>query len=204
MLSTAARFVLVALVIATAVLSPSLRADESKLDAAAIKALIAQLNSDDFRERAKATEQLLKAGDAAIGPLQVAAKSPHAEVAQRAQAILKKLTAPKFEKTATGLKYRILKESKNTKPTLKSKVVVHYTGWLDDGTVFDDSKQRGQPTTFPLNAVIKGWQEGLQLVGEGGVIELVIPPKLAYGERGAGRIPANATLHFRVELLEVK
>jgi FKBP-type peptidyl-prolyl cis-trans isomerase len=87
-------------------------------------------------------------------------------------------------------------------------VKVHYRGWLMQGglaTEFDSSYQRGQPNTFGLNQVIKGWAEGLQLVGEGGMIELEIPPKLGYGARGAGQaIPPNATLHFVVELLDIE
>jgi FKBP-type peptidyl-prolyl cis-trans isomerase FkpA len=84
-------------------------------------------------------------------------------------------------------------------------VTVNYKGWLDSGKVFDSSYDRGEPISFPLNRVIPGWTEGMQLVGEGGMIELEIPSKLGYGERGApGAIPPNATLHFIVELIEVK
>jgi FKBP-type peptidyl-prolyl cis-trans isomerase len=82
---------------------------------------------------------------------------------------------------------------------------VNYHGWLDDGKVFDSSYQRNEPISFPLNRVIPGWTEGMQLVGEGGMIELSIPPDLGYGSRGAGSaVPPNATLHFLVELLKVQ
>ena len=82
---------------------------------------------------------------------------------------------------------------------------VNYHGWLDSGKVFDSSYTRGRDISFPLNGVIKGWTEGMQLVGEGGMIELTIPPDLAYGSRGAGdAVPPNATLHFLVELLKVE
>ena len=83
-------------------------------------------------------------------------------------------------------------------------VKVHYTGKLPNGDVFDSSVERGQPVEFPLDRVIAGWTEGLQLVKKGGKIELVIPPSLGYGEQGAGaQIPPNATLHFDVEVLDV-
>jgi FKBP-type peptidyl-prolyl cis-trans isomerase len=106
-----------------------------------------------------------------------------------------------FTMTDSGLKYRILRKSDGAKPKITDKVTVHYRGWLDDETEFDSSYKRDSAATFPMNAVIGGWTEGLQLIGEGGMIELEIPPTLAYGERGAGGvIPPNATLHFLVEL----
>lgn len=116
----------------------------------------------------------------------------------------------KFKKTKSGLKYRILRKSKGEQPTATSIVTVHYRGWLPDksgkgGREFDSSYKRKRPTTFPLKRVIKGWTEGLQLVRKGGMIELEIPPELAYGKRGVGDvIPADATLRFIVELIEVK
>jgi len=82
---------------------------------------------------------------------------------------------------------------------------VNYHGWLDNGKVFDSSYKRGEAISFPLNRVIKGWTEGMQLVGNGGMIELEIPANLAYGDRGAGdAVPPKANLHFLVELLEVE
>jgi FKBP-type peptidyl-prolyl cis-trans isomerase len=84
-------------------------------------------------------------------------------------------------------------------------VEVNYHGWLDNGKVFDSSYNRGESISFPLSGVIKGWTEGMQLVGEGGMIELEIPANLAYGDRGAGAdVPPKATLHFLVELLKVQ
>lgn len=114
--------------------------------------------------------------------------------------------APKeFTTTDSGLKYRILRKSDGQKPAATDDVTVHYRGWLDDKTIFDSSYKRDMSITFPLNGVIPGWTEGMQLVGEGGMIELEIPSKLGYGARGAGNvIPPNATLHFLVELIEVK
>ncbi len=115
--------------------------------------------------------------------------------------------APKeFTKTKSGLKYRILRKAGGEKPKATDTVTVHYKGWLPKtGKEFDSSYKRGTPATFPLNRVIKGWTEGLQLVNEGGMIELEIPPELGYGDRGAGAdIPPKATLRFLVELIEIK
>jgi FKBP-type peptidyl-prolyl cis-trans isomerase len=110
-----------------------------------------------------------------------------------------------FSKTSSGLQYRILRQGTGAKPGPSNKVRVNYHGWLDDGKVFDSSYQRKEPISFGLNQVIKGWTEGMQLVGEGGMIELWIPSELGYGSRGApGAIPPNATLHFLVELLQVQ
>ena len=111
-----------------------------------------------------------------------------------------------FETTGSGLKFRILKESDGRKPSATDSVTVHYRGTLEDGTEFDSSYGRGEPATFPLNRVIPGWTEGLQLIGEGGEIELEIPPELGYGSKGTpdGPIPPNATLTFRVELIGIE
>lgn len=111
----------------------------------------------------------------------------------------------KFETTASGLKYRVLRKGTGVQPKASNKVEVHYHGWLDNGKVFDSSYDRKESITFGLNQVIKGWTEGMQLVGKGGMIELEIPANLGYGDRGAGAdIPGGATLHFLVELLDVK
>jgi FKBP-type peptidyl-prolyl cis-trans isomerase len=114
--------------------------------------------------------------------------------------------APKeFTTTPSGLKYRVLRKGAGGKPKATNTVEVHYHGWLDGGKVFDSSYQRGESIEFPLNGVIPGWTEGMQLVGEEGMIELEIPSKLGYGSRGAGGvIPPDATLHFLVELIDVK
>jgi FKBP-type peptidyl-prolyl cis-trans isomerase len=116
--------------------------------------------------------------------------------------------APKsMTTTKSGLKYRVLRKGgENARsPSEKDSVRVHYHGWLDNGKVFDSSYERNESISFPLNRVIKGWTEGMQLVGEGGMIELEIPSELAYGTRGAGSaVPPNATLHFLVELLKVE
>jgi len=112
---------------------------------------------------------------------------------------------PEFKTTSSGLKYRILRESDGRKPTAKDTVQCHYRGWLDDETEFDSSYKRGEPASFPLSGVISGWTEGLQLIGEGGKIELEIPYQLAYGEKGRPPIiPPKARLHFVIELISIR
>lgn len=104
----------------------------------------------------------------------------------------------------SGLQYEVITEGTGAKPTLKSSVTTHYHGTLINGTVFDSSYQRGQPATFPVNGVIAGWTEALQLMTEGSKYRLYIPSDLAYGKRGAGRdIPGDTALIFDVELLKV-
>lgn len=104
----------------------------------------------------------------------------------------------------SGLQYEIITEGAGKKPTLKSSVTTHYHGTLPNGTVFDSSYQRGQPATFPVNGVIAGWTEALQLMPEGSKWRLYIPSDLAYGKRGAGRdIAPDSALVFDVELLKV-
>lgn len=107
--------------------------------------------------------------------------------------------------TASGLQYTVLKEGTGKSPKATDTVVCHYEGFLTNGTVFDSSIQRGEPAAFPLNGVIAGWTEGLQLMKEGGKNRFFIPYHLAYGEAGAaGSIPPYAALIFDVELIEVK
>jgi FKBP-type peptidyl-prolyl cis-trans isomerase FkpA len=109
------------------------------------------------------------------------------------------------QKTESGLLYRIDREGDEVKPSGKDMVKCNYEGKLRDGFVFDSSYERGEPAEFPLTGVIKGWTEGLQLVGQGGQITLWIPAELAYGSYGAGNgmIGPNEALEFKVELLEV-
>ncbi len=105
--------------------------------------------------------------------------------------------------TKSGLKYRKLKDGNGKHPKATDRVKVHYTGKLIDGKVFDSSVERGEPITFPLNQVIPGWTEGLQIMDEGSKYILYIPQDLGYGMRDMGSIPAGSTLIFEVELLEI-
>lgn len=105
--------------------------------------------------------------------------------------------------TESGLQIREITAGTGASPTETDKVTVHYTGKLIDGTVFDSSVERGQPASFGLNQVIRGWTEGLQLMKEGGKAELVIPSDLGYGPRPQGSIPPNSVLVFEVELISV-
>lgn len=108
--------------------------------------------------------------------------------------------------TDTGLQIRSLKDGEGRSPAATDEVVVHYTGTTIDGEIFDSSHKRGKPATFPLNAVISGWTEGLQLIQEGGSAQLVIPAELAYGTPPNCGHPelCGKTLIFDVELIEVK
>jgi FKBP-type peptidyl-prolyl cis-trans isomerase FklB len=104
----------------------------------------------------------------------------------------------------SGLQYEILTEGNGPKPTQYNTVTCHYHGTLIDGTVFDSSVKRGQPASFPLNMVIKGWTEGLQLMGTGSKWRFFIPPHLGYGDRQVGpTIGPNSTLIFDVELISI-
>lgn len=109
-----------------------------------------------------------------------------------------------FTRTPSGLNYRILRKSNGRKPHSFDRVLAHYKGWLNNGKPFDSSYERGEPHEFSLREVIPGWTEGLQLVGVDGMIELVVPPRLGYGPQPHKDIPANSTLHFLIELKEIK
>ena len=113
---------------------------------------------------------------------------------------------PNVKVTPSGLQFEILKSGEGKSPGLTSRVVTHYEGSFIDGRVFDSSLDRGQPTEFPVNGVIAGWTEALQMMKEGDKWRLVIPSGLAYGERGTGggQIPPDSVLVFEVELIRVK
>lgn len=110
-----------------------------------------------------------------------------------------------FTTTASGLQYKAITPGTGKRPSASDVVTVHYRGTLLNGTEFDSSYKRNEPTSFPLNGVIKGWTEGLQLMQEGAKYEFIIPSHLAYGSRGAPPdIGPNQTLNFVVELLKVQ
>lgn len=143
-----------------------------------------------------------------IGEIQEAKKKEKEEKLAKEQAAAKEKCQKEFENATTtpsGLKYLVLTEGIGNQPTATSEVTVHYTGMFLNGKVFDSSVERGEPTTFPLNRVIPGWTEGVQLMKEGAKYKFYIPSNLAYGERGAGGvIPPNTDLIFEVELINIK
>ena len=106
--------------------------------------------------------------------------------------------------TKSGLQYKVIKSGNGDRPDSSSTVRVHYKGTLIDGTQFDSSYDRGEPAEFKVDGVIEGWTEMLQLMSEGGMVEVTMPSSLAYGEEGTPNIPPGATLVFIIELLEVK
>jgi FKBP-type peptidyl-prolyl cis-trans isomerase len=153
------------------------------------------------------------AGDADDAPADTTTAGDAGEEAEMADAaagagsLEDQLNDPELTATPSGLKYRDLQAGAGDEARGGQVAVVHYTGWLVDGTKFDSSHDRNEPFQFPLGGgrVIKGWDEGVQGMKVGGVRRLVIPPDLGYGSQGAGAvIPPNATLIFEVELLEVK
>jgi FKBP-type peptidyl-prolyl cis-trans isomerase FklB len=132
-----------------------------------------------------------------------------AETAQKNAAEGKKFLAENKTKegvktNASGLQYKVLKEGSGAQPKSSDAVTVNYRGTLIDGTEFDSSYKRGQPATFPVGGVIKGWTEALQLMKVGSKYQLFIPASLAYGEQGRPGIPPNSILIFEVELMDVK
>jgi peptidyl-prolyl cis-trans isomerase A (cyclophilin A) len=153
-------------------------------------------------EKAKA----FKGDEAHYAKLRASIKSPTEKNKAEGEAFLAKVKKEEGVKTtASGLAYKVLTEGTGPNPKATDQVTVHYTGKLINGEVFDSSVKRGQPATFPLNRVIPGWSEGVQLMKKGGKATLYLPSNLAYGERGAGGvIPPNAALIFEIELLEIK
>lgn len=112
---------------------------------------------------------------------------------------------PNIITTASGLQYEVLKKGEGAKPSATDSVTVHYKGTTIDGSEFDSSYSRGEPATFPLNRVIPGWTEGVQLMQEGAKYRFYIPSELAYGSHGAGRlIGPNSALIFDVELIKIQ
>lgn len=111
---------------------------------------------------------------------------------------------PKIKTLPSGMQYEILKEGNGEKPSPTSKVTTHYHGTLTNGTVFDSSVDRGEPATFPVNGVIKGWQEIIPMMPTGSKWKVYIPSAMAYGARAIGNIPPNSILIFEIELISIE
>ncbi|MDE7180735.1 MAG: FKBP-type peptidyl-prolyl cis-trans isomerase [Muribaculaceae bacterium] len=170
------------------------------------------LNIDDFKDGVKAA---VEGSELAISPeeaqklIQDYLNDLQAKAEEAAKSVGKKFLEEnklneKVQETSSGLQYVVEKEGDGAQPTAEDEVTVHYTGKLLDGTVFDSSVNRGEPATFPLNRVIPGWTEGVQLMKEGSKYTFFIPSDLAYGAQGVpGAIPPHSTLIFEVELLKV-
>ena len=151
-------------------------------------------------------EQTLQAFEGRVkGAAQAKMEKDAKENTQKGEAFATKFAKEKgVKKTESGLLYQVEKEGAGDSPKDSDTVVVNYKGTLIDGTEFDNSYTRGEPLSFRLDGVIPGWTEGLKHVKKGGKIKLVIPPQLAYGKNGVPGIPANSTLVFDVELLDIK
>ncbi|ENY73681.1 FKBP-type peptidyl-prolyl cis-trans isomerase [Aeromonas diversa] len=151
-------------------------------------------------------QKALQAYDAKINELsKVKAEKDAADNLKKGEEFLAENAKKEGVKTTeSGLQYQVEKMGEGAKPKATDIVKVHYTGTLTDGTKFDSSVDRGEPATFPLNQVIPGWTEGVQLMPVGSKFKFFLPAKLAYGEHGAGSIPANSVLTFDVELLAIE
>lgn len=181
-----------------------LKTDNIDLDEAAFMAAIKDVASGAkpqlSQEDIQATLQRIQQARAAEA--QKAAENNRAEGEKFLAGNAKKSGIKTLE---SGLQYKVIKAGTGAKPKATDTVEVHYRGTLINGTEFDSSFSRGQPATFPVNGVIKGWQEALQLMKEGAKWQIFVPSDLAYGPRGAGaQIGPNATLVFDVELLKIK
>lgn len=175
------------------------------LDEASLKAGFAdamggalQLTEEEIQSLAQASDGALRAAQ------QEQATARAAEVIAEGQAFLDENAKREgVVTTDSGLQYEVLTEGEGASPAATDTVKVHYVGTLRDGTEFDSSYKRNEPISFPLNGVIAGWTEGLQLMKEGSKHRLYIPSQLGYGSSAAGQIPPNSVLIFEVELIEV-
>ena len=155
-----------------------------------------QLTQDQIKEVMTAFEKDMQQKQKAAGEKSAAEGKTFLEENKKKEGV---------KTTASGLQYKVIKEGTGTQPKATDTVTVNYRGTLIDGKEFDSSYKRGQPATFPLNGVIKGWTEGLQLMKTGSKYQLFVPPDLAYGERTVGPdLAPNSTLIFEVELLDAK
>lgn len=149
------------------------------------------------------TEVIEQTGDSAAAPAQQA-DSNAPDFSKYDAKFFADSNKANYQTTPSGLKYVVTKKAEGKKPKATDTVKVNYAGYLTNGTEFDSSYQRGEPTEFPLNGVIPGWTEGIQLMNTGETAVFYIPSNLAYGERGfPGAIPPNSDLIFGVELLDI-
>lgn len=172
--------------------------DQAALSAGIADALAgakAKYSDADLQAAFAAVQQKMQAAGAALAEKQLTLGNDY---------LAKNKTKAGVKTTASGLQYEVLKKGFGAKPKATDTVRVHYHGTLIDGTVFDSSVERGEPIEFPLNQVIPGWTEALQLMSVGDKWKLTIPSTIAYGPRGKGKIPGNAVLIFEVELLAIK
>lgn len=183
---------------------------QAEMDMALDKEIVIQGISDTLRGSAKLTDEEMKEvlnayGEEVQAAVEKQRKEEAAKVAAEGKAFLEENAKVEgVTVTESGLQYSVITKAEGPKPKADDTVTVHYVGTLIDGTEFDSSIKRGQPATFPLNRVIPGWTEGLQLMSIGEKYKFVIPADLAYGDQGAGSIPAGSTLIFEVELLDIK
>jgi len=173
------------------------------------KEIILKGISDKLHDKSQMTEEeMIETLQAYDTEVKAAAEKKQAELAEKSKADAAAFLAEnaKLEGvtvTESGLQYSVITAAEGAKPAAEDTVSVHYVGTLVDGTEFDSSVKRGQPAKFPLNRVIPGWTEGVQLMSVGEKYKFVIPSDLAYGEQGAGSIPPGSTLIFEVELLDI-
>ena len=142
--------------------------------------------------------------DSASAETSAAEVSETVAVAETPEVMEVKIDTVGYTTTASGLRYKEVKAGTGESPKASDVVTVHYTGKLLDGTVFDSSVERGEPASFPLQQVIPGWTEGVQLMKTGYKYQFIIPANLAYGDRAAGPIKPGETLYFEVELLGIE
>jgi FKBP-type peptidyl-prolyl cis-trans isomerase FkpA len=175
------------------------------LDKAALNAGFQDAMSGTLQLTEEEVQTLAQASDTALRAAQeVEAKAKAAAViAEGAAFLVENGTREGVITTESGLQYEIVTEGEGASPTAEDTVKVHYRGTLTDGTEFDSSFKRNEPISFPLNGVIRGWTEGLQLMKEGSTHRLYIPSELGYGPSAAGAIPPNSVLIFDVELIQV-
>lgn len=158
-----------------------------------------KLTDEDLQKQLKSLDVYLSAKEAQINEEKTKVT---VAAGDKFRADYKKQSGVK--ETSSGLLYKIEKAGEGESPKPQDVVKVHYKGTLTDGTVFDSSYERGEPIEFQLNQLIPAWIEAIPMLKKGGKMEIVVPPKLGYGERTAGKIPANSTLKFEIALLDFK